>query len=236
MSVDDGNRTRDQDDGGNNSQDLGFFKKLLRDQQTDIEDLLKEQKQELIEKVDPEKKHTFRQKNLAKQHEVNKNFENLAKKIQKALDRNQQELAADIVEKLLAELKDHSEDLIVADLSRNGWLTVSHLRNKTSLPTQLLKQLDKLDDQIDKRKSKFSNNEGVRRRAVQVDKETPPNHFKSFKPSDKFQKKSPEQILDEAVKQTRAGKCSHCLQEGHFIRECADFWTKVHENRKAFKK
>ena len=83
------------------SQDLEYFKKLLQKQQLDIEDLLKEQKQELIEKVDPEKKHTFRQRNLAKQHEVNLSFQNLTKKARKALEKNQPEVTSEFVYKLL---------------------------------------------------------------------------------------------------------------------------------------
>ena len=47
-----------------------------------------------------------------------------------------------------------------------------------------------------------------------------------------FQKKSPEEYLQEAVRQNRAGQCSHCAEEGHFYRECPEFWNKVKESRK----
>ena len=50
-----------------------------------------------------------------------------------------------------------------------------------------------------------------------------------------FQKKSPEEVMQEAVKQNRAGQCSHSNAEGHFYRECPKFWEKVDETRKAQK-
>ena len=216
--------------------DLSHFKRLLREQQETIEDLLSEQKREFVERVDPNRSHSFNQKSLEKQFDVNRDFLLLAKKIQKCLDKQQIYQAKDHIENLLDELKTHQEDLIAADISRNGWLAVARLRDKCSLPKSLLKELEKVDDQIDNRRKKYRNGR-TGERSSEVDKETQRNPNKFFKPQQgggKPQKKSPEEILQEATRQTRAGVCSHCKQEGHFFRECAGFWTKVLENRKAF--
>ena len=48
-----------------------------------------------------------------------------------------------------------------------------------------------------------------------------------------FQKKSPEQMLENFIKQTRVGTCSHCQKPGHFFKECPGFWQKVQESREA---
>ena len=227
-SQGEGNASQQQKKGEN----LEYFKKLLQEQQAQIEELLREQKQEILsEKVD--QKHSFKNRILGKQHEVNKNFINLAKKIEKFLDKQQIFQAKEITEELLTELETHAEDLIVADSARNGWLTVARLRNKCSLPSDLLKQLEKLDNQIDSRKRKADYDERPRARTTQMDREAPRHNFKSTRPGYKFQRKSPEEVLEEAVKQTRSGACSHCKEEGHFLRECAGFWTAVQEARKS---
>ena len=166
-------------------------------------------------------------------------FIRIAKKLQKALDKQQIHLAKNLAEDLLNDLEEHQEDLIAADLSRNGWLTVARIRNRCSLSENILREIEKADDQIDNRRSKFrqeSRQDGrYSRRTQPVDRETLGNSVKTFKPFNSRvpQKKSPEETLQEAAKQTRAGQCSHCHKSGHFFHECAEFWTKVKEVRKA---
>ena len=145
--------------------------------------------------------------------------------------------AEKVLEDLQEDLELHQEDIIAADLSRNGWLTVSRLRNKSSLPSSLLKQIEKEDDAIDrwKRKSSIGRNGGNSSRFRTMDQGTFTNFVRTNRGAKGFQKKSPEELMQEAVRQNRAGQCSHCSQEGHFYRECPSFWQKVHDSRKAQK-
>ena len=142
--------------GDTQGSNLSQFKRILWDQQETIEELLQEQKNELCQKNNPENKHKFNNRVLGKQHEVNEGFLDLTKKIQKCLGKQQLYQAKSLVDELLNEIECHSEDLVVADLSRNGWLTVQRLRNRCSLPSNLLKKLEKFDDEIDNRKKKGS--------------------------------------------------------------------------------
>ena len=114
-------------EGQGRNNDIGTFRKLLQDQQNSIEELLHEQKTEFVEKVDPKRKHNFNQKILEKQFDVNKNFLRIAKKIEKSLKKQQVHVAKTQTETLIEDLETHEEDLIAADVSRNGWLTVARL-------------------------------------------------------------------------------------------------------------
>ena len=225
-------------DGEGQEQSLRAVKDLLRSQQQHIEELLLEQR-ELVEKEQGDGKHKFSQTVLQKQYEVNKGFTRLAKKIQKSLDKQQVHLAKNLTEDLINDLEEHQEDLIAADISRNGWLTVARIRNRCSLPKNILREIEKADDQIDSRRSKFRQQprqDGrISQRTQPLDREAFGNSVKTFKPFNNRmqQKKSPEETLQEAARQTRAGQCSHCHENGHFFRECAEFWSKVKEVRKA---
>ena len=213
-----------------------LIKTLLKKHRDTIAELLAEQKQDLYDKVEESssKKHNFRQKNIEKQWEVNDRFEKIAKRAESALKKGRIEKAKSCIEELVDGLEEHSEDLIGADISRHGWLSVARVRNRTSLPKDFLKELERVDTSLDKTKSntqppkygKYSgrnpNVDGATQRDSYVRTNRPP-----------FKKQSPEQLLEEATKQTRAGQCGHCQQEGHFYRECPDFWEKVKESRKA---
>ena len=97
---------------------------------------------------------------------------------------------------LLDGIERHREDLVIADYSKNGWQTVNRLRNRCSLNSDLLKKLERLDDQIDSRKKRFNNsrNDGrTYKRAGNVDYKTFRGINKSYKPGFKpYQKMSPE--------------------------------------------
>ena len=41
------------------------------------------------------------------------------------------------LKEVISQLENHSEDLLVADSSRHGWLTVHQLRGKQTLPTDI---------------------------------------------------------------------------------------------------
>ena len=110
---------------------------------------------------------------------------------------------------------------------------VSSIKNQGALSTAQLKRIEKIDDLLDRREKKFSNDGRFCFRNRKVDQTSQRNTFQTSKP---FQKKSPEEYLEEAIKQTRAGQCTHCTEEGHFYRECPTFWEKVRQSRAAQKK
>ena len=216
---------------------VNLFRRLLSDQQESISQLLAEQRQELFEKVEKSKNHKFRQRVLEKQYEVNEEFCNISRCVQSALKKGHIEKAAAKIEELTEDLEAHGEDIIAADLSRHGWLTVQRLRNKSSLSSSLLKQLEKEDEAIDKNKKKAFIQDGrFGGRSRTMDGGPFKDSVRTVRSGGAFQKKSPEQLLEEAVKQNRAGQCGHCQEECHFYRECPSFWEKVKESRKAFKK
>ena len=218
----------DQQDNAENQKVL--LKRMLAQHRDTISVLLAEQREELFDKVSsPSRKHTFKQKSIEKQFEINENFEKLAKRVEKALKSGRIEKAKDFIEKLVDEIEEHSEDLIGADVSRNGWLAVSRVRNRSSLPKNFLKELERVDASIDKSKTPFKQNGRPNERTRQVDgMPYSGNYVRTNRP---YQKKSPEQLLEEASKQSRAGQCGHCQEEGHFYRECPSFWQKVKESR-----
>ena len=110
---------------------VNIFRRLLSDQQENISQLLAEQRQELFEKVEKSKTHKFRQRVLEKQYEVNEEFCNISRCVQSALKKGHIEKARAKIEELTEDLEAHGEDIIAADLSRHGWLTVQRLRNKS---------------------------------------------------------------------------------------------------------
>ena len=224
-----------QDGDGGRDDPTKFVRKLLDNQQNHIASLLEETKKELFDKVDRTKKHTFRQKHLEKQFEVNESFLKLTSRSLTCVERGHYSKAKKHLRALKEELEEHSEDVIAADFSRYGWLTVSRIRNRGALPTAVLRQIEKEDDNIEKRKRQGGMATQFKRTPrIFGDVDKPPQRDSlRFARQAMPQKKNPEQLLAEAIKQTRAGQCSHCGAEGHFYRECAAFWQKVHESRQA---
>ena len=224
----------EQEEGGGENQ-KALLKRMLSKHSDTIAQLLAEQKEDLYDRVETTsaEKHKFRQKAIEKQFEVNEKFMKSAKRIKLSLKKGRISKARSVVEELVDQLEEHSEDLIGADISRHGWLSVSRARNRSSLPKDFLKELERVDTSIDKTKrvSSFGSSNG---RFIPGSKSMDtPTYSNSFVRTSRapFQKKSPEVLLEEATKQTRAGQCGHCQEEGHFYRECPRFWEKVKESR-----
>ena len=139
-----------------NNQQLAAVKSLLAQQQEQIASLLSEQKQELLDKVEDQKsKHKFNQRRLEEQFSVSVGHLKIARRISSCLEKGYFEKAKVLSRELEGEIEEHTEDLVAADVSRNGWLTVKRLRNKSVLPTNLLKKIEKEDDSIDIQRKKF---------------------------------------------------------------------------------
>ena len=180
-------------------------------------------------RFDTKMKHNFKQKALEKQFEVNENFLRTTRRAISAISSKQVDKTKSYLEDLKEDLEEHSNDIIAADFSRNGWLTVARVRNRSALPAKLIRLIEKEDDIIDRRKK--STFKPPQRTSMEVNRQIQRPPFNPTRPIP-GQKKSLEQLLLEATKQTRVGQCSFCNGSYHFHRECPSFWNKVLEQRK----
>ncbi len=196
---------------------------LIKAQQDFLVELIADHKQEIDAKLQARQRR-FSRKPLEKQAEINAGFQELVDKALGALRRRNTRKAKTTLKKLRDKLKEHHQDLVIADTSPNGWLAVAKLRNRTELPDDLRKKLERVDKEIWRAKNygggskKFAKFQGA-------------GQGSDVRTTRLQQKLSPEELLYNASRQIRAGTCSHCKKENHFYRECPDFWKKVQESR-----
>ena len=207
-----------------NDTPAGIVPKLIKEQQDFLVELIADHKQEVDAKL-LNKQRRFGSKALEKQHDIAAGYKELVEKALKAVKSNNRKKAKSTLKELKKNITEHQEDLVIADISPNGWLAVSKLRNRTELPNSIRKKLEKVDKEIffSKKygggaKKKFSKIQGSSDRSDVRTSRAP-------------QKLSPEELLYNASRQIRAGVCSHCKKANHFYRECPDFWKKVQESR-----
>ena len=195
--------------------------------------MLEDFRTEVEEKLVGRTKHTFTKRNIEKQFEVNLRILRLNLKVEREIKNKRLSKALASLEEQKEELKQHEEDLITADSSKFGWLTVQKLKNTSSLASSQLRKIEKIESLIERTQSQYGP-QGTQgsRKPFRVDKEVfqQSSDVRTKRPNS-FQKKSPEQILEEHIKQTRVGTCSHCQKQGHFFRECPGFWQKVQDSR-----
>jgi len=197
--------------------------KIIKAQQDFLVDLISEHKQEVAGKLQARKRR-FASRALERQFEVNEGFKDLTRRALAALKRNNRGKAKKLLKDLRDGLQEHEEDLLIADTSPNGWLAVAKVRGRSDIPEDLRKKLEKVDRELWRHRSygkpakKFGG----------FSEEGGGGDVRTRRPQ---QKLSPEEILHNAARQTRAGTCSHCRGENHFYRECPDFWKKVREAR-----
>ena len=201
--------------------------KLIKAQQDFLVELITEHRQEVDGKLET-RRRKFTSKALERQFEVNDGFKDLVVKALTALKRNHRKKAKGFLKRLKRDLKEHEEDLIIADTSPNGWLAVAKLRGRSDLPDGLSKKLERVDREIWRARDYGRGQK--KPRAVQV-----PSSGGDFRTTRQLfkqaQRLSPEELLYNAAKQVRAGVCSHCRKENHFYRECPDFWREVQKAR-----
>ena len=215
-----------------NEGDLGDFKKILREQEKHIYDLIVDHKEEVKELV-AEKQRRFRQKPLQKQFELIETVLKDLKKIKKLIKKKKYDKAQDYLESLTDLLEEKAEDIQIADSSPHGWLAVNIVRNRSSLPKDLQKKVDKVNSRLDKSRKpqqhqyKRPYQHGQNRpRGFQVD------HPDGIRTNRSDQKKTPQELITILSHQKKSGTCSHCNEAGHYYRECAKFWQAVAESRK----
>jgi len=197
--------------------------KLIKQQQDFIVELLADHKQEVEARLQA-KQRRFNSKPLEKQYDVNTEFKELTEKALSALKNDDKKRVKSVLKKLKKKIDTHQEDLVIADTSPNGWLAVARLRNRSELPDDLRKKLDRVDKDI----WRSRNYGGPKKKPGKFQNQSAGSDVRTGRPQ---QKQSPEEMLYNASRQIRAGTCSHCKKENHFYRECPDFWTKVAESR-----
>ena len=203
------------------------FVSLLNEQQEKVFDIISAQKEE-IEELKEDSGISFRSKAIEKQFKQNQRIIKDLKKIKKALKKGRAASATDQVRSLLNVCEEHKEDLLIADSSKFGWLTVHQLRGKSSLSSDLLKKVDKIDSKLDKERTRPAQHGNWREKRTQKGGEVLERETRQFT----RRKAGPEETLQFLKKSKRYGTCSHCQEEGHFFRECAKFWAEVSEQRK----
>ena len=196
--------------------------KLIKEQQNFIVDLIAEHKQEVDSKLQARQRR-FTSKALEKQYEVNGGFLELVQKLLAALKRDNRRKVKTTLKKLRDQVKQHQEDLVIADTSPNGWLAVARLRNRADIPEHLRRKLERVDKEIWRSKQY-----GGQKKPGKLQGQGFGGDVRVTRPQ---QKQSPEELLYAASRQVRAGVCSHCKKENHYYRECPDFWRKVQESR-----
>ncbi len=197
--------------------------KLIKQQQDFIVDLLTDHKHEVESKLKARQRR-FSSRPLEKQFEVNSKFAELVDKALAELKRGNKKKTKSTLKQLRDGIKEHQEDLVIADTSPNGWLAVSRLRNRSDLSDDLRRKLEKVDKEIWRSRSYG----GPRKKFGKIQSQGQGGDVRTSRPQ---QKLSPEELFYNASKQIRAGTCSHCKKEHHFYRECPDFWKKVQESR-----
>ncbi len=120
---------------------------LIKAQQDFLVELISDHKQEIDSKLQV-KQRRFQSKPLEKQAEVNAGFQDLVGKALSALKRGHKKKVKTVLKKLRGALEEHYQDLVIADTSPYGWLAVARLRNRSELPDDLRKKLEKVDKEI----------------------------------------------------------------------------------------
>ena len=207
-----------------NEEEVRGVPQLIKQQQDFLVELISDHKQEIDAKLQARQRR-FTSKPLEKQAAVTAGFQELVAKALAALKRGHKKKTKAVLKQLRDRLEEHQQDLVIADTSPNGWLAVAKLRNKSDLPDDLRKKLERVDKDIWRSKNY---GEGAQKKPVKFQGQNGGGDVRTGRPQ---QKLSPEELLYNASRQIRAGTCSHCKKENHFYRECPDFWAKVQESR-----
>ena len=207
------------------------FKSLLLEQEENLTEVVLNHKQEVEELVSG--KRTLKKKSLQKQFEFTDVVAKDLQKVKKNLSKNKVAKSLDVLEKLISFVEEKQEDLQIADSSPHGWLAVSCVRNKSNLPKELQKKVEKVNSRLDKSKELSTN---VKREKYGYKKYQ--KFDQGFNQENRVRiqrggRQSPQEMLQTLAKQKRAGMCSHCNDYGHFYRECSKFWAAVQESRRA---
>ena len=204
---------------------IAEVEKLLEKQQSTLLEIISNHKQEIDDLVTPTKQ-TFRKVGIAKQHSFNQSIISMVKKLKKYHKDDDYKRGKEMIKDIIERLEEQQTDLQIADSSKHSWLTVSVLRNKTTLPADIAKKIEKIETRLDRTRPQQP-------RYGEAPKNTGQRYSNNRVQIERKSAKGPEELLRQLQGQKREGKCTHCLQTGHFFRECSEFWASVQRSRAA---
>lgn len=210
----------------NLSADQAALEELLNKQQEFLTDLVQTHREE-VDEIVATKTQQFRSKGIEKQYQFNAKVSSQLGKIKKHLKKKKYTKAYEGVKSAIKLVEEHSEDLLVADTSRYGWLTVHTLRGSNNLPSELTKKVEKIDARLDKVKgSTAAGQHGPRANKFAPRRMAGQGGVQTWRKT-----QGPEEAIIAYAKSTRQGTCQQCNKSGHFYRECPEFWKAVNEQR-----
>ncbi len=195
-------------------------KQLMDEQQNNLLQILGNHKDDIDDLV-ASKTKKFRKPSIEKQHQFNAQILHLLNRVKKEHKKGHSETVASLIKEALSKLENQQADLLVADQSKYGFLTVNLLRGNTELPSSIAKKVEKIESRLDKTHQDYERGK----------KPSKPLDTKTGGRFEHRRKQGPEQLLQQLQRRTREGKCSHCEQDGHFFRECPKFWQEVSDAR-----
>jgi len=197
-------------------------KALIEEQQANLLDILSSHKEEIDQNLDSKSK-IFKKPGIGKQFNFNSEVLTTLVKCKKDLKKSRFDSCTNKLKETIKKLETQQSDLIVADQSRYGFLTVSMLHGNAAIPKGVAKKVERIENQLDKTLPADKKHGGNPK----------DNKKRDTKSSGRFdrRKQGPEELLQDLKKRTREGKCGHCGENGHFFRECPSFWQSVCEAR-----
>ena len=147
------------------------------------------------------------------------------------MKKKESEKALSTLKSTVEKLEEKSEDLMIADQSPFGWLAVSLIRQKSDLPRDIQRKLEKVNKQLELR-SKAQRGGFNRNKYGRYQRDSASHDQQDNVRVSRNQRKSPQDYIQIFGKQKKSGLCSHCEQYGHYYRECPSFWRQVQETRK----
>lgn len=210
--------------------------KLLDKQQEQVFDIIEEHKEKL-DRVIEEKGLNFKSKAIGKQYAFNADVLQKLNKIKKLLKKEKTKKGLSLLRDVIDDLEDKAEDLIIADSSRHGWLTVKELRGDKSLSSKIQDKVEKIDKRLDKLRSQRPYQPNQRSNGSQQFSRRGRQTYSGQMGRQTVQTyrqrgQGPEEALQALSLSKRSGVCNHCKEPGHLYRECPIFWRDVADSRK----